>query len=146
MPPSAITADAFHGILRAGMPSGAAMPFDLVTLERGHAVLRLRTDEEHLRPGGTVAGPVLFGLADLAMYAAVLSIVGNVPMAVTTDATVHFLRRPKAGNLVARARVLKEGQRLMVGDIHIAQEGAEDEPVAHVVMTYAVPPDKTSRG
>jgi len=140
MKTSAITADQFRQILRDGMPLGAAMPFEVISLEWGHAVLRLTTGPADLRPGGTISGPVLFGLADLAMYAAVLSVVGNEPMAVTTDATVHFLRRPRAGVQVARARLLKEGQRLIVGDVHIAQEGNEDAPVAHFVMTYSVPP------
>jgi uncharacterized protein (TIGR00369 family) len=137
---SAISADEFRQILKHGMPSGAAMPFEVVSLERGHAVLKLTTGPADLRPGGTVSGPTLFGFADLAMYAAVLTVVGNEPMAVTTDATVHFLRRPLAGTKIARARLLKQGQRLMVGDIVIAPEGEEDAPVAHFVMTYSVPP------
>jgi uncharacterized protein (TIGR00369 family) len=140
MTTSQISADEFRQILRDGMPSGAAMPFDVVSLERGHAVLRLTTGPADLRPGGTVSGPTLFGFADLAMYAAVLTVVGNEPMAVTTDATVHFLRRPRAGAKLARARLLKQGQRLMVGDIEIAHEGEQDAPVAHFVMTYSVPP------
>jgi uncharacterized protein (TIGR00369 family) len=135
-----VTAEEFRQVLREGMPTAAAMAFEVVTLERGLAVLRLATTPRDLRPGGTVAGPVLFGFADLAMYAAVMSAVGNVPLAVTTDATVHFLRRPKAGVLVARARLLKEGQRLVVGEVTVCHEGEDEDPVAHVVMTYSVPP------
>jgi uncharacterized protein (TIGR00369 family) len=141
MTPSAITADEFRQVLREGMPSGSAVPFEVVTLERGRAVLKLKTGPDDLRPGGTVAGPVLFGFADLAMYAAVMSVIGKVPLAVTTDATVHFLRRPQAGVLVARARLLKEGKRLVVGEVEIAPEGAEHQPVVHVVMTYSAPPN-----
>jgi uncharacterized protein (TIGR00369 family) len=143
MTTSRITAEEFRQILRDGMPSGAAMPFEVVTLEHGHALMRLTTGPADLRPGGTVSGPVLFGFADLAMYAAVLSVVGNEPMAVTTDSTVHFLRRPRAGTLLARARLLKQGQRLMVGEIAVSPESDEDAPVAHFVMTYSVPPRAT---
>ena len=138
-----ITEATFVRILREGMPSGAAMPFDVVALERGRCVLRMRTGPSDVRPGGTVAGPVLFGLADLAIYAAVLSVVGDVPLAVTTDATIHFLRRPRATTLVARARILKEGHRLVVGEAEIEHEGEEGKPVAHAVMTYSVPPAAT---
>jgi uncharacterized protein (TIGR00369 family) len=137
---SRITPDEFRDVLRAGMPSGTSRPFDVVTLEHGLAVLRLPTGERDLRPGETVAGPLLFWLADLAMYAAVMSVVGPVPLAVTTDATVHFLRRPAAGVLVGRAQILKAGRRLVVGEIQIAREGEERDPVAHAVMTYSVPP------
>ena len=120
---SRITADEFRRVLREGMPSAAALPFDVVTLERGRAVLRLLTGPADLRPGGTVAGPVLFTLADLAIYAAVMTVVGVTPLAVTTDATVHFLRRPRPGALIASARVLKQGKRLVVGYVAIDQEG-----------------------
>jgi acyl-coenzyme A thioesterase PaaI-like protein len=140
MPTSRITADEFRDVLREGMPSGTSRPFDVVTLERGLAVLRLPTGDRDLRPGATVAGPLLFWLADLAMYAAVMSVVGPVPLAVTTDATMHFLRKPPAGVLLARAQILKPGKRLVVGDVQIAPEGEEREPVAHAVMTYSVPP------
>jgi uncharacterized protein (TIGR00369 family) len=139
MTTSRITADAFKRILREGLPSGAAMAMEVVALEEGLAVLALTTGPADLRPGETVAGPVLFGLSDLAMFAAVLSAVGEVPMAVTTDATMHFLRRPRPGVLVARATLLKRGATLVVGEVSIAQEGREDEPVAHAVMTYSVP-------
>jgi uncharacterized protein (TIGR00369 family) len=139
MTTSQITEEEFRQVLREGMPAGAAMPFQVVSLERGRVVLRLSTGTDDLRPGGTVAGPVLFALADLAIYAAVLTAVGVVPQAVTTDATIHFLRRPRAGVLVARARLLKEGRRLVVGEVTIGHEGEDDAPVAHVVMTYSVP-------
>jgi len=109
-------------------------------LEHGLAVLRLATGPGDLRPGQTVAGPLLFALADLAMYAAVLSTVGKVPLAVTTDATIHFLRGPRAGVLLARACVLKQGKRLIVGEVRISHEGEDDAPVAHAVLTYSVPP------
>jgi uncharacterized protein (TIGR00369 family) len=85
---------------------------------------------------------VLFWLADLAMYAAVMSAIGRVPLAVTTDATMHFLRPSRAGVLVARASVLKEGKRLVVGDVRIAHQGQDDAQVAHAVMTYSRPPSE----
>ncbi len=66
---SRVTAEEFERVVREGLPSGAAMGFEIVTLERGHAVLRIRTRDVDLRPGDTVAGPVLFALADLAMSA-----------------------------------------------------------------------------
>jgi uncharacterized protein (TIGR00369 family) len=141
MTASRISPEDFKEALREGMPTWAALPLEILTLEHGSAVLRLATTAADLRPGGTVAGPVLFGLADLAMFAAVMSVAGKVPLAVTTDATVHFLRRPRAGALVGRARVLKAGARLVVGEVTIALADAEDDVVAHAVMTYSVPPE-----
>lgn len=137
---SRVTREEFLKVLEDALPIGAAMRFEIVELERGLAVVRYAARNEDLRPGGTVAGPILFQLADLAMYAAVMSVAGVVPLAVTTDATVHFLRRIEACTLIAKASVLKEGKRLVVGDVRIGKEGEDDAPAAHVVMTYSVPP------
>ncbi|HEY4119957.1 MAG TPA: PaaI family thioesterase [Byssovorax sp.] len=131
-----ITADEFLAILREGMPSALAMGFDVVALARGAAHVRTRAHERDLRPGGSVAGPTLFWLADLTVYAAVMTAVGPLPLAVTTDATIHFLKKPRAGVLDARAKLLKVGRRLVVADVHIDADGAA---VAHAVMTYALP-------
>ena len=86
-----------------------------------------------------MSGPALFSLADLAMYAAVLTAIGPVPLAVTTDATVHFLRKPRAGTLVATAKLLKVGKRLVVGEVVISPDGEAEAAVLHGVMTYSVP-------
>ena len=143
---SRITPAQFAEVLRLGMPAAAAMSVQVTTLEHGLAVLRFTARPDDLRPGGSVAGPVLFALGDLAMYAAVMSVAGVVPLAVTTDATIHFLRRPQAGELEARARVLKNGKRLVIGDVHIAHVADDEAPVAHLVMTYSKPDRSEAEG
>ena len=107
--------------------------------------LRLAVAERHLRPGGTVSGPSIFALADVAMYLAILSRVGPVALAVTTNCSVDFLRKPAAGrDLLAEARLLKLGRSLAVGDVMIRSEGAA-EVVARAGLTYSLPPG-SSRG
>ena len=102
--------------------------------------VRLLVGERHLRPGGTVSGPSMFELADLAMYAVVLAMIGPVALTVTTNATIDFLRKPQAGrDLIGKARLLKLGRSLAVGDVLIFSEGME-EPVARAGLTYAIPP------
>lgn len=103
-------------------------------------VMRLAVAERHLRPGGTVSGPTLFGLADVAVYLAILSRIGPVALAVTTSASMDFLRKPPAGrDLLAEARLLKLGRVLAVGDVLIRGDDA-DGPVARGSMTYSIPP------
>lgn len=91
------------------------------------------------RPGGTISGPTLMMLADVAMYIAVLASVGWVPLAVTTNLNINFLRKPAPGALLADCEILKLGKRLAVGSVTIREEG-EDEPVAHATSTYSIPP------
>lgn len=103
-------------------------------------VVRLRVDESHLRPGGTVSGPSMFALADVGIYLAILARVGPVALAVTTNASIDFLRKPAAGrDLLARVQILKLGRVLAVGDALIYSEG-EVQPVARASATYSLPP------
>lgn len=91
-----------------------------------------------IRPGGTISGPTMMALGDFAMYVGVLASIGPVPLAVTTNLSINFLRRPEARDLVAECRLLKLGKRLAVGEVNIWSEGME-EPVAHVTSTYSIP-------
>ncbi|MCU0827384.1 MAG: PaaI family thioesterase [Tabrizicola sp.] len=103
-------------------------------------VLRLKVGERHLRPGGTVSGPSIFALADVAMYLAILARIGPVALAVTTNCAIDFMRKPAAGrDLLGEARVLKLGRTLAVGDVLVFSDGAS-EPVARASLTYAIPP------
>ncbi|MDX1512523.1 MAG: PaaI family thioesterase [Gammaproteobacteria bacterium] len=92
-----------------------------------------------LRPGGTVAGPVLMALADFVMWGVVMSLIGPVKLAVTTSLNINFLRRPGPGDVVAVGRILKLGKRLAVGEVYL-YTGDSDHLVAHVTCTYSIPP------
>jgi uncharacterized protein (TIGR00369 family) len=92
-----------------------------------------------LRPGGTISGPTLMGLADFTMYVAVLAAIGPVPLAVTINLNINFLRKAQR-DLLAEARLLKLGKRLATGEVSIRCDG-DEEPVAHVTATYSIPPD-----
>lgn len=105
----------------------------------GTATLTLGFAEENLRPGGTVSGPAMMALADYAMYAAVLAHVGPVALAVTTNFTINFLRKPQPAAIVATARLLKLGKVLAVGDIEMTQAQMSG-PVAHATCIYSIPP------
>lgn len=108
--------------------------------------VRRRVDARHLRPGGTISGPTMFELADFAMYAAVLSRIGKVALAVTTGANIDFMRKPEAGrDLIASVRVLKMGRVLAVGDVLIRSDGAE-AVVARASLTYSIPPSGSKNG
>ena len=114
--------------------------FAVERADEAGVTLRLKVAEKHLRPGGTVSGPTIFALADVAMYLAILSRIGPVALAVTVNCAVDFMRKPAAGrDLLGAARVLKLGRSLAVGDVMIFSEGQAD-PVARASLTYAIPP------
>ncbi len=121
----------------------AEFPQTRCTLEAldddGSVVVAHPVGHAELRPGGTVSGPVMMTLADVALYVAILAQIGIVPLAVTTNLSINFLRKPRADRrVVARCRLLKLGRTLAVGEVYVFSEG-EDEPVAHATGTYAIP-------
>ncbi len=103
------------------------------------ARMRLVVNEMHLRPGGTISGPSMFGLADVSLYVAILANIGLVGQAVTTNLNINFLRRPEPADLIGEARLIKLGKRLAVGEVSIFASETE-ELVAHAVGTYSIPP------
>jgi uncharacterized protein (TIGR00369 family) len=102
-------------------------------------LLRQRYSDRMLRPGGTVSGPTLMALADCAMYVVLLSAIGPVGLAVTTNLNINFLRKGQAGqDVLAAARILKLGKRLAVGEVTLLS-GDSPDPIAHVTATYSIP-------
>ncbi len=92
------------------------------------ATVRHRIGVEELRPGGTVAGPVLMAVADAALYVAIFGRLGIVPLAVTTSLTVNFLRKPSSGqDIVGVCKLMKAGRSLAVGEVWLYSAGS-DEP------------------
>lgn len=136
-----ITAGQLEDFLAEHFPQGARYG----TLERlgdGWADMKLEVGDEHLRPGGTVSGPALMGLADVALYAALLTRIGLVPLAVTTNLNINFLRKPVANcPVIASARMLRVGKAMGVGEVYLRSEG-NDAPVAHATISYAIPAER----
>ncbi len=115
--------------------------FEISDVAPMHITVRKLVQEKHLRPGGTVSGPAMFALADVSIYLAILAMVGPKALAVTTNCSIDFMRKPVANaDLRAEARLLKLGKVLAVGDVLIFSEGGE-APVARASLTYSIPQD-----
>ncbi len=120
---------------------GPGRPTVIEAVGPGTARLRLKAGDKHLRPGGTVSGPAMMALCDGTMYVAILAAIGPVALAVTTNLSINFLKKPSPGDLIADCKLLKLGKRLAVGEVAIHSAGEEDL-VAHCVATYSIPPDR----
>lgn len=116
----------------------AASGLSIEEVWHGGGRVRQAYQEQFIRPGGTISGPTMMALADFAMYVAILASIGPVPLAVTINLNINFLRKPAARDLSAECRLLKLGKRLAVGEVTIMSDGVED-PVAHVTSTYSIP-------
>ena len=130
-------------LLAATFPQAFGEPsaFTILEIFPSGATLRLDPDESHLRHGGTVSGPTMFALADIAGYIAILGHVADAVHTVTSNMTISFLNKPEHAPLYARAEILKLGRQLVT--VNIGIHSVETEHIlAHATATYAMPPAK----
>lgn len=121
------------------VPMAGQMGVIVDAVTPGEVRARVPYQASFLRPGGTLAGPVLMALADFVTWGVVMSLIGPVKLAVTTSLNINFLRKPGPGDVLAVGKILKLGKRLAVGEVYL-YTGASDHLVAHVTCTYSIPP------
>jgi uncharacterized protein (TIGR00369 family) len=138
MPRPKLSAEQFQHLATQGVPYVGQLGLSVLRFDAGEVDMRLPWQELLLRPGGTICGPAMMGLADVTLYGVVLSLIGRVELTVTTDLSFHFLSKPRPADLIAQGRILRLGRRLAVGEVTVFSEGAE-KPVAHCVGSYAIP-------
>ena len=126
------------------LPFAVDYGFRVDSVSLGTSTVRAPYQESFLRPGGTISGPVIMGLADYALFVAILTKIGLVELVVTTNLNINFLRRPDPGDLVAVANVIKIGKRLAVGQVAVYLDG-EESMIAHATSTYSIPPKNVKR-
>jgi uncharacterized protein (TIGR00369 family) len=140
-----ITAEELERIGRERVPMAGLMGLRVDEVEHGRVTVRVPCQESFVRPGGTVAGPVLMAAADFAMYGVVMSLVGPVELVLTTHLSINFLRRPAMADVLARGQILKLGRRLAVGEVSLYC-GEAGSLVAHATCTYSIPPEPLAEG
>jgi uncharacterized protein (TIGR00369 family) len=139
---SQISIEEFTRLTEAELPLASELGMRIEKLEAGRVTARLPYEARHLRPGGTIAGPMMMALADYAMYAVVLSLDARAVGAVTVNLNINFLSRPEQRDLLAEGRMVKLGKRLAFGEVLLHSEG-RPEPVAHVTASYSIPPGRS---
>jgi uncharacterized protein (TIGR00369 family) len=139
-----LNADQLNDLLQTEFPHSVDSLSLVEAVGEMTARLKLPYHDRHLRPGETISGASLMTLADTAMYAAVLGMIGPVLLAVTTNLNINFLRKPAKADVIAECRILKLGSRLAVGEVTMYSEG-DTSPVAHATVTYSIPPGTRER-
>ncbi len=134
-----LSAKQVEALIRQGVPMAEDIDLRIERLDEAGALARVPFQPKLVRPGGTLSGPTIMALSDAAMYAVVLGRLGRVEMAVTSNLNINFLARPQAVDLLADARILRLSRRQAVCEVSLYSQGGEDELVAHVTGTYALP-------
>ena len=113
--------------------------FKCVNIAPGTATLRFWPTEAHIRPGGTVSGPAIFTLADVAAYVALLAHIGPVALALTTNLNINFLNRADPVPLDGVCHILKLGRTLAMLEVSVERVDTR-QIIAHATTTYSIPP------
>ncbi|MCP3937494.1 MAG: PaaI family thioesterase [Actinomycetia bacterium] len=127
---NALVAETYPAIYAEGMRC--------VEIAEGMAVARWPFDESKLRPGGLIAGPTQFAVADVALWYLAFSVIGLEPMAVTSNISIDFLRPATGSDLLGRATLLRAGRTRMTGRVDLWIDGSPERPVAHATGGYAL--------
>ena len=134
---SKISAEQFNEIIETELPWAADAGMVLESIEEGKAVMKLPYHQKSIRPGGSISGPHMMMLSDACMFAVVLSMLGEVKLAVTTSFNINFLRKPQQTDLLAVGTIIKMGKRLAVIEVSVY---SDEDIVSHATGTYSIPP------
>ena len=102
------------------------------------AVAAMETSATNLRPGGIISGPTVFAICDAALYYACFTVMGIVPMVLTSEMSIRFMRPARGAVLRARAELHHAGRRSLIGTV-VAWTDDPDKPVAAAQGTYVAP-------
>ena len=117
--------------------------YRIVDLKQGYARVIQNITQENLRPGGTVSGPTIFSLVDIGMYILLLAHIGKEPLAVTTNCSIDFLKKPTMDEeLFADCNLLKLGKTLVVGEV-LVKSSEKEALLARSSITYYRPNAQT---
>jgi uncharacterized protein (TIGR00369 family) len=135
------TVEEVNSFLSTDVPFCAAMNISCHELSTDVGVMRFDYDPRWIRPGSIVSGPVLVALADVAVYVAIFTRVGIVPLAVTNELKINFLRPAIGHDVLARARLHKLGRRIAYASVDLTEEQDPDRLVAQATASYVLPED-----
>jgi uncharacterized protein (TIGR00369 family) len=123
--------------IAAGLQLTGLFGLDVLSADVERARLRINAGPQVLRPGGVVAGPILFAAADVATYALILARLGD-PDAVTIDLTINFLRAGRNLPLIAEATPLRAGRRVFSAAIAITEQDGQRRLIAQATTNWAL--------
>lgn len=135
---SAVTIDDLNTFFESVFGGSGRKAPATTLVEYGRVIVEMPCNKNMLRPGGFIAGPVQMALADHAAYVAIFTQIGIVPMALTSNLNIDFLRPCQGEKVTADARVVKSGKSLAVINVDI--RGSSSKKVSsQSVVTYALP-------
>jgi uncharacterized protein (TIGR00369 family) len=110
------------------------LDLQLESVERGKAVMRMPFRSEITNSTGAVHGGAIVSLCDTVFYVALASIYGREQETTTVALQCNFVAPARPPHdLVAEARVLKAGRRVVYGEVYVR---SGEKIVAHATLNF----------
>ena len=123
----------------AELPFFSSLGFLIESVDDGKGRARFVYDEKWTRPFGVINGGTLMALADVATYLALFGRLGIVPLAVTNELKMNFLRPAIGGDVIAAAELLKVGRRIAYAAVDVFMADDPGRLIAHATSSYVLP-------
>lgn len=123
------------------LPFFSELGFEIESMSPEVGVVRFVYDDKWTRPYKIINGGTLMALADVAAYLAIFGRLGIIPLAVTNELKMNFLRPAIGGDVLARAQLLKVGRRVVYGAVDVFMDGEPERLVAHATCSWMLPDD-----
>ena len=125
-------------------PYFSLLSMEIKDLEWGTCVLEVKLEEKHLQPFGYVHGGLIASVIDAVSFWAVFPQVRDGMGLTTVEMKVNYLAPVQKGKLIAKARCIKIGKTLALGEAYI--NSAEGNLLAHGTSTMMVVSDLKVEG
>ncbi len=137
--PAQIDTETFNAFIATELPFCTTMGINAEAVGNGWGQLRWTYDANYTRPPDFVCGPIMMALADAALYLALFSVVGIEPDALTNELKTNFLRPARGQDLIATAKIIKMGRRVMYGAVDVCEASDLTRVIAHATGSYVRP-------
>ncbi len=114
-------------------PFCQSLDIKVLKLDKGYAKLEMPYKLELTQPLGFVHGGAIASLVDSAGAFAAFTVIDREELVYTVELKINYLTGVKDGSVIGEARVIKAGERLIVTEIDILNNGALS---AKAIATY----------
>ena len=122
--------------------AGRLFGFELVTLEKGRAVLRMKVRPKHIQIHGVVHGGIVAAIADTAAALASYPMLPRGTQLATIEMKINYLEPLERGEILAEGRVLRMGRNFVVAECEVRD--ADQRLAAKALLTFAIAAPESS--
>jgi len=117
-------------------PFAELMDMRVADPDDGSSTVTMPINPSHLQQAGRVQGGIVATLADYAFFRAVKPLLKPGEATTTIEIKINFLAPAESGELIATAKIISSGRRVIVGEMEVKDQ--DGKLIAQGLGTYLV--------